>query len=226
MWFQKHKQVSDETNRLLKQLSEKAEKLQRQADSLSGQQADSAEMLKQTLNRVSQQMSSLEQRYGESEKIIRRQSDSFEDLLDEIQDQQKEQNSQSGLLKENQQREQAFLALISCIRDQMYLLEQKMTEDDSLSEEKKTAWIQQFLLMNQEAARYMTPCGLTETGAPGEPVDYEIHNILNIIETQDESKANTIAKVYRRGLFCNGRLIKKADVAAYKQSRQGEPNDT
>lgn len=209
MWFQKNNQ--------LKLLTECIEKVQNQTDSLSRKQADSAEMLNQTITQISQQMGSLEQRYSESEKMIRRQSDSFEDLLDEIQNQQQEQNTQYKQQQETLRREQAFLALINCIRDQMYLLEQKMTEDDSLSEEKKAAWTEQFLIMNQEAARFMAPCGLTEVGKQGEPIDYDIHNILNIIETGDESKANTVAKVYSHGIFYNGRPVKKADVAAFNR---------
>ena len=216
MWFQNNK-ASEETNRLLKLLSERTEKFQKQADSFSQQQTDSIGMLRQTLEQVSHQMDSLEQRYAESEKVIRRQSDSFEDLLDEIQNQNEEHSRQNLRQKEAAQKEQAFLALINCIRDQMFLLEQKMAEDDSLSEEKKAAWRQQFLIMNQEAARLMAPCGLMETGSQGDPIDYDPHNILNAIETQDEAMANTVASVYSRGLFYNGQMIKKADVAAYKK---------
>lgn len=224
MWFQKNKNAKEENLRLLKLLSERTERIQKQTDSLSGQQTDSAEKLEQVLNHVSMQMDSLEQRYGESEKMIRRQSDSFEDLLDELQSRQEAQNGQYRQQKETAEKEQAFLALISCIREQLYLLEQNLTEDASLSEEKKAAWRQQFLIMNREASGFMAPCGITEVGNPGDPIDYDIHNILNTIETPDESKANTVAKVYGRGLFCGGRLVKKADVAAYRQCKNSERN--
>lgn len=209
MWFQK--------NNYLKLLTEWTEKVQNQADSHFRQQTDSVEMLNQTMKQISRQINSLEQRYSDSEKMIRRQSDSFEDLLDEIQSQKQEQNTQYKQQQETLRREQAFLTLISCLRDQMYLLEQKMTKDDLLSEEKKAAWTDQFLIMNQEAVRFMAPCGLTEVGKQGDPIDYDIHNILNTIETGDESKANTVAKVYSRGIFYNGQLIKKADVAAFNR---------
>ena len=64
----------------------------------------------EAIEKLTTQLDSLDETIKGSEKQIRRQSRSFEDLLEEIQDQQKEKELLEQLLKEKEQKEKALLS--------------------------------------------------------------------------------------------------------------------
>lgn len=158
----------------------------------------------------------IEARVKELERQIRRQSDSFEDLLEEIQEKNTLEERLKEERRESRQKEQALMALLLCCKEQMELLERQIQGDDSMDEGKRAAWHQQFEAMALERKRLMRPCGLEETGKPGEAVDYELCEVLEAKETGDREKAGTVARVYSRGVLQGGQVIKKAKVAAWK----------
>lgn len=174
----------------------------------------------ETAGRAAERIGNLEERQQELERQIRRQSDSFEDLLEEIQEGRSLEESLKQERREHGQKEQALLSLIMCCREQMELLEKQIRKDESMEEGRLAAWKQQFHTMAQERQRLMRPCGLEETGQAGDPVDYEIHEVLSVEETGDATKAGTVARVYSCGFLQGGRVIKKARVAAYRQKSQ------
>ena len=47
-------------------------------------------------------------------------------------------------------------------------------------------------------------------------MNYDIHEILSVIETESEEEANTVAEVYSQGLLSGGHVIKKAKVVVYQ----------
>lgn len=158
----------------------------------------------------------------EEEKWIRRQSESFEDLLEELQEEGAENRAAERLLKEYEQREQRLLALVSSQREQMELLERQIRKDTSQSEEKRAAWDKQFDVMNREAQKFMRACEMEEVGMAGEPLDYDMHEVLALVDTEDEQQAGTVAEVFCRGRYYRGRLLKKAQVAAFKRRTNAE----
>lgn len=159
----------------------------------------------------------LQEARREDEKWIRRQSESFEDLLEELQETRTEQSVAERLVKEYELREQRLLTLIGSQREQLELLERQIQKDHSQSGEKREAWTKQFDVMNREAWKLMRSCNLAETGAVGEPLDYEIHEVLELVNTEEDHLAGTIAEVFCRGRFYGDRLLKKAQVAVYKK---------
>jgi len=220
MWFHKGNQEAAQQRQLLERLSEELKGLRKGNEEFSRwQQAanDAILRLEETVNGVSGHIKELDEHQGELKKQVRRQSDSFEDLLEEIQAQREQQDCFNKEKREFQQKEHAMLALVVCCREQMELLRQRIAGDSSMDEGRRRAWSQQFELMNQETARLMRPCGLEEVGTVGEAVDYEIHEVLSVTDTEDESKANLVAEVYSPGLLQAGHVVKKARVAAYKQ---------
>lgn len=151
------------------------------------------------------------------EKWIRRQSESFEDLLEELQEEQAGKRATERLLKEYEQREQQLLALASSQREQMELLERQIRKDTSQSAEKRSAWDKQFDVMNREAQKLMRACGMEEVGMAGEPLDYDLHEVLALVDTEDGRQDGTVAEVFCRGRFYRGHLLKKAQVAVYRK---------
>ena len=109
-----------------------------------------------------------------------------------------------------------MLAVIVCCRELMGLLRQQIAKYNSIADDKKKEWEKQFEIMNRETTRFMRPCGLEEVGIVGEEVNYDIHEILSVIETESEEEANTVAEVYSQGLLSGGHVIKKAKVVVYQ----------
>lgn len=173
--------------------------------------------LNEIRGKLSDLWENLQEEQREKEKWIRRQTESFEDLLEELQEEQTGQHAAERLLKEYELREQGLLALAVCQREQMDLLERQIQKDSSQSAEKRTAWVRQFDVMNREAQKFMRSCEMEEVGNAGEPLDYDIHEILSLVDTEDDQQAGTIAEVFCRGRFYHGSLLKKAQVAVYKK---------
>lgn len=179
-------------------------------------EAEAMEQWRELAQGAAEQIESLTKRQQELERQIRRQSDSFEDLLEEIQDERSHEERLRQERRENSQKEQVLLSLIMCCREQMELLERQIQGDGSMTGEKLEAWQQQFCTMAKERAKLMRPCGLEEVGCQGETVDYEIHEVLSAVGTENGEKAGTVAQVYSSGFIQGGRVIRKARVAAYR----------
>ena len=124
---------------------------------------------------------------------------------------QEEAEKKSALeeqLQESREREEALLALACCAREQLELVTQRLMEDAS--------WREQCRMLEQEAEKYLRDADMRETGKAGEPVDYELHQVLDAVDTDKEELAGTVARVYRRGRIYRGKVIRKAQVAAYR----------
>lgn len=66
----------------------------------------------------------------------------------------------------------------------------------------------------------MGRCGITETGSAGEKADGQFHEILQVIDTEDQEKEGRISQVYSPGIFYMGKLQKKAKVSVYKYRKE------
>ncbi len=219
MWFQKKKQEEAANRRLMEQMSENLDKLQKRNEEISKQQqTDTGVMdrLEKAVSSMGEQLEVLKDGQKEQERLISCQSDSFQGLLEQTQRQQEEKEYYIREVQDFQQKEQIMLAVIVCCREQMGLLRQQIAKDNSIEEDKKKEWEKQFEIMNRETTRFMRPCGLEEVGIVGEEVNYDIHEILSVIETESEEEANTVAEVYSQGLLSGGHVIKKAKVVVYQ----------
>ena len=125
------------------------------------------------------------------EKAFGRQSDSLENLLDEL-DELGENSRQESILaqelKEERKREKALLDLACFCREQMDLTSRYL--------KKEPGWADQCRMMEQEAERYLRAANLQETGRKGDTVDYDIHEVLKAV--------------------AQGQVISRAQVAAYR----------
>lgn len=145
----------------------------------------------------------------ETEKLLRRQSASLEDFLDEFQEQKEGQEN-------TKVRENTWIALICTCRRQLELLEKQVLKDPSLTEEKRSAWESQFALMDRECQKQMRLCGLEEFGSVGEEADYRLYEILSTEDSRDPKDLGTVAEVYAKGHIYQGTVIKKAQASVYK----------
>ena len=142
-------------------------------------------------------------------------------MLEEIQDQQKEKELLEQLLKEKEQKEKALLSLIDCCRGHTELFQQQLQKTVFQDEENRQAWQQQLQMMDSEIKKLMQQCGMEEVGAPEELVNYDYCEVLEAIDTENENQVGRIAKVYHQGRLYCGKVIAKAQVAAYRRRVNG-----
>ena len=137
-----------------------------------------------------------------------------------MEEEKESQQSERRLLEEAEQREQALLAMVCCGRERLELLERQITKDSALGGDKQEAWSRQFDVMRREAQKYMRSCGMEDVGNAGEPLDYDIHEVLELTETKEEGKAGMVVELFSCGRIYRGRLMKKAQVAAYRMIQE------
>lgn len=196
-WLQKG---SEKERRCCAQMDAMAEKTDMAAESIRELVGSHQELAGQLRELCEQQK--------ESGRLLRRQSVSFEDFLEEEHENREERMSWKA-------REQAFTALAACLREQQLLTEEFIQK--GISGELSGAWQEQRRLMEQAAAKQLALCGLTETGTVGEKADPELCQILELLEPEHDRQAGCVARVYSHGLIYESRVIKKARVAVYKQ---------
>lgn len=148
----------------------------------------------------------------EWEKTLRRQTDSIEDFLDICDERREQESLLEQELREERKREEALVNLVCFCREQMDLIAKNLGKD--------LAWAEQNRMIEQEAQKYLRAAQIRETGVCGETVDYEFHQVLNTVETSQKELDGTVAEVYRRGRIWRGKVVRKAQVAAYRLERE------
>lgn len=172
------------------------------------------ERMEEMLNRLLEEK--LEKCQNENIRLLRRQSGSLEDILDELQRQGAEKESTGRQLQELREREAALTELCCLLSSQRQMILQQLLSDNSLGEEITAGWRRQAELMEQEAEKAGRKCAFHRIGTCGEKADYDSHEILSVCAAQKEEQNGTVAQVFSEGYCYQGRIIKKAQVAVYK----------
>ena len=188
----------------LAKLGGRMDRMQSALDKIS----QDGEALDDCLTGISDDLEMLDSGVEEWERVLRSQTDSLEDLLDTMEAQSRGEAELQRQLSEAEEREQALLDLVSLTRDQLDMVSRRLSGD--------AAWSDQFAMMSRESAKLLRNAGIRETGVVGEPVDYEIHQVLEAVETDKKEQDHTVASVFSVGRIYRGRILGKAKVAAYR----------
>lgn len=214
MFGRKKKLQNDRDRELEEVLRGCKEWMQREKEEAQGRRKDEEkrfQALERQLEERDAVLREMKEKWNAWEKAFGRQSDSLENLLDEL-DELGENSRQESILaqelKEERKREKALLDLACFCREQMDLTSRYL--------KKEPGWADQCRMMEQEAERYLRAANLQETGRKGETVDYDIHEVLKAVATPEKELAGTVAEVYRRGRIWQGQVISRAQVAAYR----------
>ncbi len=162
----------------------------------------------------------LEQNREENGKLLRRQSGSLEDILEELQRQGEDKENVKKQLQEIRDRENALVELCCVLSGQKEMILRQLLAEGALPENVRAGWRQQAELMEQEAEKYERQCAFGKIGECGEKVDYECHQILSVCAAAVEEQSGTVAQVYASGYSYHGQIIKKAQVCAYKMEEK------
>lgn len=147
---------------------------------------------------------------------LKRHSESIEDMLDEGKAQEALSIQYERKIKEDSEKEKSLLLLVCHYQEILSVIEEKLGKSDTQAKE---GWTEQMALFRKTLLTEFKQCAIEETGLSGETVDYRYHEILDVIDTEEENLHNTVARTYSPGLIYYGKVVKKAQIAVYRGKR-------
>lgn len=159
------------------------------------------------------------------QRLVQEQGMSIEDLLEEWSERTVLEDELRMQLREDEEEEQHLLQLFEAYQEQFHNLQRFARGRDE-------AWTAQIAMMERSLEHYRQACGISLIGECGTEVDYDMHEVIEAIETAQPDQDRKIADVYRGGYLYKGKIKRKAQVAAYKfrdsdeAAEQGMDNHT
>ena len=142
------------------------------------------------------------------QRTVREQGMSIEDLLEEWSGRNTAEEELRTRLNECEDRERHLLALFEAYQEQIRNLKR-------FAEGRDGEWAAQIGLMEQSLEHHRQMCGISLTGECGSTVDYDLHEVIEVIDTALPEQDRRIADVYHVGYLYQGKVRTKAKVAVY-----------
>lgn len=181
-----------------------AEALRQQSRELDAQQSGQVRQLNDMMEK--------------NQKAVRGLSDTVEDFLDTLQEENAERERLGQEYAKAKEREQGLLRLLELYQEQTELFEQWLSaQNQENGDAALEAWKQQQVILKGKLAAESRLCAVERTGLAGELVDYRIHEVLQAVGPDTKEQEGTVAKVYSQGMLYQGTVIRKARVAAYRK---------
>ncbi len=140
---------------------------------------------------------------------ISRHDMALEDCLDMLEEWKEVGDHERKRRQELEQEREKLLRVFQTYQEQLWDMKTYAGEKDSV-------WHQQLLLMEKTAQESMLMSGLTEINQTGCAVNYELHEVIEVRDTEDAHRDRTVAAIYRPGYLYQGKVRKKARVAAFR----------
>lgn len=195
----------NKTETLLKELEEKFQTLDQKITTGNHQVNE----VNQTITTGNHQINEMNQTIKQLQTIVQKHDMAIEDLLDEWNEKESEENSVKEQIQEYKNNERHLLELFEVYEEQFFSIKRFAINT------KEEAFTEQLSLMKKNLEHYQKLCGITIIEQCGVEVDYDLHEVLEVIDTHDPSKDKIIADIYRYGYLYKGKVMKKAQVAAY-----------
>ena len=82
------------------------------------------------------------------------------------------------------------------------------------------AWRQGVEYIHQQLLKVLADNGISEISPKeGDEPDSNLHDLIDTVETDDESKDHTIASVMQKGYKMGARIVRPARVKVYAQAK-------
>jgi len=200
--------------KMLKQILERLSKLEENQKEITSTDIDRTEKLEKELKQLTT--------------AANRHDIAIEDLLDSWEEMQTAQKEEAGktvsILKELSdrdrkmatEREKSLLDLLMQTQDQLFAL-QKAASDAGTEE-----WIRQFALADRKLGAARLPAGFQVIADNMIPVDYGLHEVINLTETDDPALKHFVAEIYTCGYVYQGKVLRKASISAFRLSEATE----
>ena len=140
---------------------------------------------------------------------ISRHDMALEDCLDMLEEWKEDRDQERKRRQELEQEREKLLTLFQTYQEQLWDMK-------TYAREKDAVWYQQLLLLEKAVQESMLMSGLTEINQTGCAVNYELHEVIEVRDTEDVHRDRTVAAIYRPGCLYQGKVRKKARVAAFR----------
>ncbi len=165
--------------------------------------------LSQSRTAAEEGLSSLQEEIKHIRGDLSRQNMALEDCLEALDSQEEEQENIRRQKRTMEQEKEKLLELI-------FLYQQQMWSMKAFALENGSPWLEQLSLSEKAVREKMRSCGIIPLGEPGETIDFDLHDVVKTVETEDEGLDRKVACVYRPGYLYQGTVGRKAQVAAYR----------
>lgn len=164
-----------------------------------------------TSQTVSQLENSMNQNFSQLHSDVHKHDMAIEDLLDEWAEKKSDEDDVTARLQESAQTEKLLLELFEAYQEQLWNLKHYAASKDE-------ALTAQVALMEKSLEHYRRSCAISIIQECGVSVDYDLHDVIEAVDTTDPALDKTIAEIYRCGYLYKGKVRKKAQAAAYRIS--------
>lgn len=165
--------------------------------------------LKEDHSSLQEDFSSLREELKRLRGDLSRQNMSLEDCLETLSALEEDRENTRRQKRAAEQETEKLLGLISLFQQQMWDMKLFASGRDD-------AWLEQLSLSEKTAREKMLSCGMVPIGEIGETIDYNLHEIIKTMETNEKDQDRKVASVYRPGCLYKGTVYQKAQVAAYR----------
>lgn len=163
------------------------------------------------------QIGNMTQSMAQLQRSVREQGMSVEDLLEEWNERKADDDGVKERFREYAKDEQRLLELFEAYQDQFWNLRR-------FAEGKDEAWAAQISMMEKSLEHYRQMCGISIIGECGADVDYDLHEVIDVVETDEPGLERKVALIYQCGYLHKGRVVRKAKVAAYSAGNRAQSN--
>ncbi len=115
-----------------------------------------------------------------------------------------------------QRQEQAMVQEQNKLLDLLFAYQEHLWNMKAYAKKNDPRWHQQLLLVERGVQEQMHACEFAVVADTGCAVNYELHEVIEVLDTEDVQRDRTVAVVYNPGYLYQGKVRKKAKVAAYR----------
>ncbi|MBD5489868.1 MAG: nucleotide exchange factor GrpE [Lachnospiraceae bacterium] len=171
--------------------------------------------LEQSITVETTQLTDINHSLDRLQRTVSEQGMSIEDMLEEWSERKSDDDSVKERFRECAQNEQQLLELFEAYQEQFRNMKRFATARDE-------AWAAQITLMEKNLEHYRQLCGISVIEECGVEVDYDLHEVIEAVDTDQPDLDRKIAHIYRCGYLYKGKVKRKAQVAAYRVSSREE----
>lgn len=165
--------------------------------------------LEQGIAGESSRLDEVARQIGQLQTSVQKHDMAIEDLLAEWEERSADEADAKARFREQERSEGLLLELFEAYQEQFWNLKRFAGAKDA-------EWSGQLALMEEQLARVRQLCGIGIISECGAEVNYDLHEVIEVLSTADTRLDGLVAAVYRCGYLYKGKVKKKAQVAAYR----------
>lgn len=165
--------------------------------------------LNQEISESSSRLEELNRKVGQLQLSVQKHDMSIEDLLEEWEDRRSDEADVRARFQEGERSENLLLKVFEAYQEQFWNLKRFADTADS-------EWAGQLALMEKNLQHDRQLCGISIIGECGIEINYDLHEVIEVLDTTDDRLDGVVAAVYSCGYLYKGKVKKKARVGVYR----------